>query len=387
VRRSKSSSQGPRGAVYGALVVLVIASCGGQASDVDATVPSSTPTVSAPRTAPPSQLTSDSGGTSTVEVPADVVGASGTLVWKTEDLPGIAGVRYPQSDVYALAADGDTVWIVPAHSQAVYRLDPASSRLKVVDTGPIGAPVDIEIGAGGVWAVGGNEWLHRIDPEGSSILESIEVRGGAALVATGTALWVATNTGNSLTLIDPSTNSIADRISFDGVRYFFEPSLAATDTSVWLTDLSYEEGVSVVRVDAATGLTETILAAPDSLTPAAVVTTDEAVWVLFNGELVRIDPVTGERLHAFPAAVYSLSDDPPAAAVGLVATDEGVWFGDANGNLSLVDPGSNQIIRSIELGLGTYMRLLGATDGALWLVDKGPDEMQPEAVLTRIDLP
>jgi hypothetical protein len=325
----------------------------------------------------------DAGTASTVGTSVEAAGSD--LVWEAEDLAGPAGARYPDSTVSALATTEDTAWIIGAGTSTVYRLEPASGAVTTVDTGPVGGVVDVETGANWVWAVGGGEWLHRIEPDGPYIAETIEVEEGFAMTATDTALWVVSDMGSTLTRVDPTTGEVADVIPFDGVRYYFEPSVAATDTAVWLTDLVYEEGASVVRVDVATGRTDVVLTTPD-LVPAAVVTTDAAVWVLFDGELIHLDPMTGERARAWPATTRALSEDHLAGVVGIVATDEGVWFGDADGNISLVDPVTEEIVDTIEVGLPTSLRLLGATANALWLVDQGSGDGPPEYVLTRIDI-
>jgi streptogramin lyase len=352
----------------------VVSACGSTGGSEDGPIP--TLVTAAPMT--------ESTPTTIAEPSAD----AGMTVWETEDLDGIAGVRYPQVAVDALATSEESVWIVPPAKREIYRLDPASDTVVAMSTGPVGAPVDIEVAGGWVWVVGGNEWLHRVDPDEVSIVETIEdVFEGFSLTGTEESLWILTESGNSLTQVDLTTFDIADPIAFDGVGYFYEPNMAADDELLWLTDLRTESGPSVLRVDPATGRTDTILTEPDSTTPAAVAAVHGAVFALVEGELIQLDPVTGERVWAVPAAVPSPWDDRSVGVVGIAATDDGIWFGDADGNISLVDPTSGAVVRTVEVGIPTSLRLLGATQRSLWLVDDGLGDGSPERVLTRIDLP
>jgi hypothetical protein len=124
--------------------------------------------------------------------------------------PGITRVVATASQVDAIAATRQAVWL--AVGGLVLRVDPATSRALVVSGVEAGAPVvDLEAGAGAVWAVTSTNGLLRIDPRTARL--TAPNPGPVSAVATGAGgVWAVCCRGRGprgrVTRLDPTSGRV-----------------------------------------------------------------------------------------------------------------------------------------------------------------------------------
>src|SRR5690242_12118480 len=126
---------------------------------------------------------------------------------------------------------------------------------------------------------------------------------------------------------------------------------AAGDGAVWLSNPSYD---TVTRVDPATNtVTATIAVGPQ---PEGIAVSPGAVWVANAGSLAdaggpsvsRIDPATNRVVATIRVG---LKGDCCAQHTDLIASPRAVWVALANGNSIVhVDPATNRVVATARVG-------------------------------------
>jgi DNA-binding beta-propeller fold protein YncE len=110
--------------------------------------------------------------------------------------------------------------------------------------------------------------------------------------------------------------------------------------------LVVETPQSILVVDQATGTVTEEIPMPDLPQINGFLLTDGALWILDHdaGKVVRVDPTSGEVVAEIVIG---------GRAVSLLETPEGIWAGSAHvtpQTLSLIDPATNSVTRTLELG-------------------------------------
>lgn len=179
--------------------------------------------------------------------------------------------------------------------------------------------------------------------------------GPDSIASTDVGLWLTvlsgTGNGSTLVLFDPERGALRT------VRRNHYFQLSEHDGSLWGC------GERVERLDASTGevLSRTWIQADD----CAV--TSSAVWVATGHELVRLDPSSG-RIVARVRIEGGVND--------VAANDEHVVVGAwRNGIIHHVDPASNEVVASVDLGPpneeGNRVSMLAVGLGSAWVINKG----------------
>ncbi len=191
----------------------------------------------------------------TVPDPASVLASSDDAVWLTSypgnSLTRIDPVRGQATGTVSLAPGGQGaigvtvydgfVWVANhdgSPTTSVAKVDPAT--LTVVDVIPVGSgdssgPTWVGGGAGSVWVdVPNSDAVMRIDPATDKVIATIADTGVCtSLVASDTAVWVASSDGDGCTggviEIDPATNRVAAHLNAGDST----GPLALSDRSVW----------------------------------------------------------------------------------------------------------------------------------------------------------
>ena len=226
----------------------------------------------------------------------------------------------------AVAVGQQSVWVV-RDGRRLLRIDPDTGTIEAqIGAGdelgserPCGVAVDEN--AAWVTTVSGN--VARINTRANRLGRLIPV-SGAACVATGAGgVWVTSPDLDTVTRIDPATNTIVAQISVDG----FPQGIDVGFGGVWVAAADPPEGA--------------------------------------NGAVYRIDPQTNEIVAAIP-----LDGLPEFVAVGA----GGVWATASDGTVRLIEPGSNQVVEppaQVSEGGRTSVTVGG---GMVWATTlTGPD--------------
>jgi YVTN family beta-propeller protein len=214
----------------------------------------------------------------------------------------------------AMALDEDVVWIANAGSDTVFRVDVATRTVnREIDVGR--GPAGIAVAEGSVWvANSGERTVSRINASTARVVDTVTVGNGPTAVAAGAgAVWVVISGDSTVVRIDPATGAVGKPIAV------------------------------------AAG-------------PVALAVDEAGVWVASGDDAVvtHLDPSSGVTL----AAPIALPSRPSAIAVGLGS----VWVANRDGTVTRIDPSSNRVIATIDLG-GSLTALV-ATESALWVADR-----------------
>ena len=197
---------------------------------------------------------------------------------------------------------------------------------------------------------------------------------------TPAAVWVANGVGNSLSRIDPATNTVLSTVTLGQPGSGFPVAAAAGDGALWVSVVSYDMSTqtalpgSVLRVDPGSGqVAATIPGGRNGLDIAA---SPGAVWVANydDGTISRIDTAANAV-----AATITL-----AAGVSGIAYGEGaIWVAnEKTTTVSRIDPATNQVVATIPtVGVAEGV---AAGAGAIWVANSGTERVA-DGVLSRID--
>jgi YVTN family beta-propeller protein len=151
--------------------------------------------------------------------------------------------RIRLNGVLALAADSNNVWAFAFDTGALERIDPRQGAISETIPIPPGAfepPPAITLGSGAVWVasafrvycppkVPAGRWpdkpgtVYRVDPETSALTPIAVGREPVAIGAGNSAIWVANRGSDSISRIDPKTNTVVATIKLhnrpQGITY------------------------------------------------------------------------------------------------------------------------------------------------------------------------
>ena len=238
----------------------------------------------------------------------------------------IAKIAIPRSrsGIRTVAVGEGAVWLPDGNSDAIYKVDPATSQVTL--TIPIDLPdasaATIGVGAGSIWVMsrgGGKAWVGRYSAATGAEEARIPVRAsGFSVVFEGDAVWVSGTYKNEVYRIDPSTNTLVATLKVAG--------------------------------------------GPRQLTAGPGI-----LWVQASGDggqIHRIDPVTNEVVATI--ATETGLDDFASAATG----GGYLWASYHEGFLLQVDPASNAIVRRYE---GDLLQgyTIAFVDESIWLAGYG----------------
>ena len=150
-----------------------------------------------------------------------------------------------------LAVSDDAIWVTATEPNSVQRIDPATDRVVAKVILPEEACSDLAIGFGSLWVplCGKNPSLVRIDAVTNKITATLPVgpadsEGG--ITVSGDSIWLVTDKNGTLSRIDPSTDTVRQKISIPSGSY--NPLFG--DGIIWIT--GFDSSV-LTAVDAVTG--------------------------------------------------------------------------------------------------------------------------------------
>ena len=207
----------------------------------------------------------------------------------------------------------------------------------------------IGAGFGAVWTCLDSD-IVGIDPETAELGAPIAAGKAAEQghLATGfDRVWVLTGDGSTLAGIDPQAGTVAEEIALDA-RY---TDVAVDGTSVWLA-CSHDD--VVLRVNPTT---ESVADRIDVVEPRGIAFSSGAVWVGAASMVARVDPAT--------MVVVATIDGGTGRVGGIDADDTGVWVRRAGAPLIRIDPVTNDVTDELDLGVLSGGDVLVA-HGAAW---------------------
>jgi YVTN family beta-propeller protein len=278
----------------------------------------------------------------------------------------VATIPVPGTPV-AVAVGHGAVWTVAADANQVVRVDPASGRITARVPVPNG-PAALAVTGNAVWVLcPPDNSVARIDPAANRVVATVPVgREAAGLAVAAGSVWVASSLDDSVTRVDQASNRVLATTPVGR-----EPTGVATaGGAVWVA-LPAREGLG--RIDPAGNRFRFV---PErGCCAGALAAGEDALWSIWNGALVRLDPATGRAL-----ARVTLPRTEAVYPYQVVAAGGAVWVASASMQLGTpqllwrVDPGSLRVTGQLRLGT-TPARLLpiavAAGDGALWVAHGG----------------
>jgi streptogramin lyase len=192
------------------------------------------------------------GSQSTVLVSGDSLWvATGNRLLRLDRRSGAVRASLPISDLgptHAVISDGSTIWAASGDAGAVYRIDAATGQ--IVATIPVRStpftgnrdPGGLAALDGMIWVVGeGTSSIAGIDPRTDQVARTFVVpRQPSDIVAAGGSLWIASATSGRIDRVDPMTGSVTASISIAAPA-----ALATSDDAVWTASGSTVERISV----------------------------------------------------------------------------------------------------------------------------------------------
>lgn len=269
---------------------------------------------------------------------------------------------------------------------------------KILAEWKINMPEDIVFGFDSVWVPSRRtpNVTTRIDPVTNKIIAVIPETGFLAKSAlvTADAVWVA-GQSNDLAPINPKTNTVGAKVQGN------HPRIAFGFNSIWAVG---HQGEPLDRVDPATGKIIVSIPLEGRITDRGeendLLVTASAVWVITNGELLKIDPATNKIvLRTTLDKVVAEAKAQSNASVGkgtdvfwwgleeglirvdantgvgltlqpktrgaIAVTNDAVWVADYAGHLSRMNIATNEIDATYKISPGATRVVTGL--GSVWL--------------------
>jgi YVTN family beta-propeller protein len=193
------------------------------------------------------------------------------------------------------------------------------------------APTRLTSGFGSEWATSYDAGtLMRIDPEESSVTQTVPVGTGATGVATAAGdVWVADSLADSVDRVNAGTNQVVQTIPVGS-----DPTeVAAGAGAVWVANT--RDG-TVSRIDPRSGAVNKVIAVGPS--PDGLAVGDGSVWVALGGAsgVDRLDPASGAITQTIP-----VGSGPSAIALDRA----GVWVANTlDSTVSLINPRTDTVV-------------------------------------------
>ena len=251
----------------------------------------------------------------------------------------------------------NAVWVASTKPFALVRIDPATNKIVARIKIPGEACSGLASGFGSIWAPirGKKPVLVRIAAAKNAISAILPItpagpEGGIA--ASDDSVWLATDANGTRVRIDPSTNSVRQRISIPPGSY----NPIFSNGIVWITGI--EKNV-VTAVDANSGkVLEPIPVGPK---PRFLTAGAGSIWTLNQGDgtVCRVDEKSRKVLSTIQVGIPGTGGD-----IGYGA--DSVWPTVFEVPLSRIDPKTNRVVRQ-WIGKGGDSLRLGF--GSLWITD------------------
>jgi YVTN family beta-propeller protein len=239
---------------------------------------------------------------------------------------------------------------------------PPRAGARIVATIPVGRrPGGIVAAEGAVWVKNhADQTVSRIDPVTNTVTATIAIGAGefGYLAAGEGSIWATNNDANTVSRIDPRSNTVVATIPVGENPQ----GIAVGSGSAWVAN---HRAASVSRIDTATNVVSAVIAA-DQLccSPQAVATSPGAVWVTMpdpdKRHVVRIDPATNRVV-----ATIGVGDNGGR----LTVTEDAIWAATNTRTVKKIDPATNSVVSIVDAGAVASGAAAGL--GSIWVTDVG----------------
>jgi hypothetical protein len=227
--------------------------------------------------------------------------------------------------------------------------------------------------------------LARIDRASGAVTRGGSFPNAWHMAQTASGLWIAAGADQSvptsdtqwLTLVDPVTLKVKQRIRLPGTPdagSVSVPQLSATSNLMWL---GY--GQALYRLDASTGRSLASQSLPGPVTGVAIDPSGRRLYVGVNAQgspngdalVIEFDALTGSRIASAPTGGLGLGGPTVAAA------PDGVWIAYATGMMGSAE---HRSAADLTLVVGPHRQATNGIrvfvgGGALWFVDPGAGQV------------
>lgn len=200
----------------------------------------------------------------------------------------------------------------------------------------------------------------RIDPKSQSVVATVKVNkifDQFDMPFLLNQIWVLSDNGRKLIGIDTTTNQPTSSIDL-GTRCFQVAVMGKTLLVTCALDNL------VLRIDPEK------MAVTDRLpftSPRNIVTTEDGVWLVQDGAIIRLDPESLAPVATFTGLLgIGTSGD-------IFVTNEAVWVRQESGFVYRIDPASNQITEQIKPDQGLSGGSILATSDSIWTTANDDD--------------
>lgn len=269
---------------------------------------------------------------------------------------------------WALVTD-DAIWVASTKPYAVLRIDPSSNKIVASIKIRGEACSGLASGFGSIWVplCGKKSSLVRVDATKNLIRATLPIpiagpEGG--ITASEDSVWIVADNKGTLDRIDPSTNSVRQKISIPPGSY----NPLFSNGIVWITGV---ESSVLTAVEASTG--KVLESIPVGSKPRFLTVGGGSVWTLNQGDgsVTRVDEKERKVIATIPVGI-------PGAGGDIGYGGESVWPTVLAVPLTRIDTSTNKVVRQ-WVGKGGDSLRFGFD--SLWLTD------YKKGLLLRIPIP
>ncbi len=249
------------------------------------------------------------------------------------------------------------VWVASTNPYAILRIDPVTNKIVARIRIPGEACSGLASGFGSIWTpiCGRQPSLVRIDAGRNAISATLPIAPAgpeAGIAASDDSVWLVTDNKGTLLRIDPSTNSVRQRISIAHGSY--NPIFG--DGIVWVTGI---ENDVLTAVDASSGkILDSIRVGPK---PRFLTAGAGSIWTLNQGDgtISRVDEKSRHVIATIQLGIPGTGGDIAYGA-------DSVWSSVFDLPLTRVDATTNGVVKQ-WIGKGGDSLRIGFN--SLWITD------------------
>jgi virginiamycin B lyase len=300
-----------------------------------------------------------------------LIATSGAVGAQSENAskPGVKSVQVPFSALkpsitlkiggtadWVLVTD-DAVWVAGTKPYSVQHIDPTTNRIVAQVSIPGEACSGLAFGFGSVWVpvCGKKPALIRVDAQQGKMIAMLPIppAGEEGGIATSTdSIWMVTDKAGTLVRIDPSTNSVRQKISISPGSY----NPVFSGGFVWITGV---ESDVLTAVDATSGkVTESLRVGPK---PRFLTAGGGSIWTLNQGDgtVSRVDETSRKVVATIQVGTPGTGGDIDYGA-------DSVWTTVFDVPLTRIEARSNRVLKQ-WIGKGGDSLRVGFQ--SIWITD------------------